>query len=335
MASVSSKLMNLATRGLMWFMFRKRRPVADYRPQMARLDLAQQQPLPPGVQLQDVELPIRGRWLRAESSDNRQVALYLHGGAFTFRMPHGHTAMVSKICAEAGCGAFMPWYRLAPEHPYPAAPEDCLAAYRALLEGGHAPGDIVLMGDSAGGNLALALLHIIRRESLPMPAGAITFSPVTDAAQISATWRLNKHSDPMYVVQGAVDPAHWYFKGHDPLDPVISPYYGDFAGFPPMYFVVGSIEALLDDSVGMVRKAVDQGVPAKVHIWRGMPHVFMLQDVLPETRHARANVVRWLHELREPQRQAPRGALHRSCIEVFDVNPVTHGLTRETNSDHA
>ena len=327
--------MNLVTRGLMWMMFRKRRPVAEYRPTMERLDRAQQQALPAGLRQEDVEGPIAGRWLRHEQARNAQTLLYIHGGAFTFRMPHGHTAMLARICAQAQCSAFMPWYRLAPEHPYPAAPQDCLAAYRALLAAGHQPADIVVMGDSAGGNLALALLHLIKRERLPMPSGVIALSPVTDSAQISASWRLNKGRDPAYIAQGAVNPAAWYFKGQNPLDPIISPYYGDFSGFPPLYFIVGSIEALLDDSVGMVRKAVDQGIPTKVHIWVGMQHVFMLLEQLPETRHARARVVEWLRELSEPLDSVQSDCLYQNCVEVLNLSALTGDVAIETNDLNA
>jgi monoterpene epsilon-lactone hydrolase len=332
MASFTSKLMNVATRTLMGFVFRKIRPVEEYRPQMSWMDQALRQALPDEIEQEDVDEPVPGRWLRISKQRSRQIVLYLLGGAFAFRLPRGHTAMVSRICAAAKCSAFLPWYRLAPEHPYPAAPEDCLAAYRWLLESGHMPADIVLMGDSAGGNLALAMLHLIKREGLPMPSGVITLSPVTDAAQISASWRLHKRSDPMYVVQEAVDPALWYFPGGDRLNPIISPYYGDFGGFPPMYFVVGSIEALLDDSVGMVRKAIDHGIDAKVHIWCGMPHVFMLQELLPETRLARAQVARWLEDLYNPVRRRPASELYRSCVEVFDLSPWTHRVTKDQNS---
>ncbi len=322
----------------MGLIFRHSKPVTEYRPQMDRMDKTQEKPLRIGIAIEEIdvpEAPIAGRWIRNQQANSGQgkpqTILYLHGGAFSFRMVHGHTAMVSGFCLDAGASAFMPWYRLAPEHPFPAAPEDCLAAYRYLLDSGHLASNIVVMGDSAGGNLALSLLHLIKRVGLPMPSGVITLSPITDAAQISATWRLNKRSDPMYVVQDKVNPARWYFQGHNPIDPAISPYYGDFSGFPPLYFIVGGVEALLDDSVGMVRKAVDMGIPAKVQIWCGMPHVFPLNPVLPETRYAKLEIVKWLAELRDGKVAVPRQELYRSCVEVFDVKPFSHRLVRETN----
>jgi acetyl esterase/lipase len=330
-----SKLLNFATRGLMGLIFRQAKPVNEYRPRMDRLDKSQQKPSPAGIAIEEIEAPVRGRWIRNQNADtgkaSTQTILYLHGGAFSFRMVHGHTAMVSEFCVASGASAFMPWYRLAPEYPFPAAPDDCLAAYRYLLDSGHAAGNIVVMGDSAGGNLALSLLHLIKRAALPMPSGVITLSPITDAAQISATWRLNKWRDPMYVVQGAVNPALWYFHGHNPLDPAISPYYGDFSGFPPLYFIVGGVEALLEDSVGMVRKAIDVGIPAKVQIWCGMPHVFLVNPMLPESRYAKLEVIKWLADLRAGKPAIPKQELYRSCVEVFDLKPFTHRLVRETN----
>ena len=164
-----------------------------------------------------------------------------------------------------------------------------------------------------------------------MPSGVIALSPITDAAQISATWRQNRKLDPMYVVQGAVNPARWYFAGHSPMNPVISPYYGDFSGFPPLYFMVGGVEALLEDSVGMVRKAVESGIPAKVQVWCGMPHVFPLVTMIPESKYAVKEIVAWLAELSAPRKPFVRDELYKSCVEWCDLQPFSHKLVRETN----
>ncbi len=313
----------------MRFIFRRERPVAAYRPIFSRMDHVR--PLPDGISIADVEMPVPGRWLKNANSGSQQVILYLHGGAFSMRLLNGHTAMVSDFCAKAGASAFIPFYRLAPEHPFPAAPDDCLAAYRWLLDHGHRPENIVVMGDSAGGNLSLSILHLIKRDQLPMPRGVIALSPITDAAQISATWRQNRTLDPMYVVQGAVNPARWYFAGQNPLNPAISPYYGDYSGFPPLYFMVGGVEALLEDSVGMVRKAVESGIPAKVQVWRGMPHVFPLIAMLPEAKLATGEIVGWLAEMLLPPVKTAREDLYKSCVEWCDLQAFTHRLFRETN----
>ena len=326
MASARSTLLNLVTRLAMQIIFRGRRPMVEVRAQMVKLDRGRA--LPAGVRIEDVSGAVPGRWLRNAQAGSKQVLLYLHGGAFIMRLEKGHTAMVAGFCADAGITAFMAWYRLAPEHPFPAAPEDCLAAYRMLLDGGHAPRDIVVMGDSAGGNLALAVLHLIRRAGLPMPAASIALSPITDFVQVSATWRLNHWRDPMYRVQGFVNPVEHYLQGASPIDPVASPYYGDLSGFPPLFFLLGGLEALLDDSVGMVRKAIESGVPARIQIWSGMPHVFPLLAI-PETAHAQREIAAWLRGLREGT--AAREPLYCSCVEVFNLSPFSGRLTRETN----
>lgn len=328
MASARSGVMNVLTRLAMWVIFRSVKPITAHRAAMFALDQKQKLRLAPGVTMDEVSVPIPGRWLRT-SSASRQIILYLHGGAFIMRLPNGHTTMLASFCADSQCQAFMPWYRLAPEHPYPAAPDDCLAAYRMLLDAGHQPRDIVVMGDSAGGNLALVLLHRIKTAGLPMPAGAIALSPITDFAQISATWRMNTWRDPMYRVQRFVNPVEHYLRGANPIDPAVSPYYGDFSGFPPIHLIVGGVEALLDDSVGMVRKAIENQVPAHLQIWQGMPHVFVLQDFLPETKFAKREIAKWLRDLREAH-EIPN-PLYRSCVECFDLQAFTGQLRRTTN----
>jgi len=202
-----------------------------------------------------------------------------------------------------------------------------------LLDNGTLPADIVVMGDSAGGNLALSLLHLIARDGLPMPGAVVAFSPITDFAQISASWRLNKWRDPMYVVQGAVQPQVHYLQGASPVDPVASPYYGDLHGFPPTLVVVGGVEAMVDDSVSFVKKAIEAGVDAHVHIWKGMPHVFLLYEFLPETPLARRRVVDWVAASgRSATEAAPtEGMAYRTSVEVFDCGALTGRLRCETN----
>lgn len=329
MASARSRLLTLFTRLAMWFVFREHQPPSVYRDTLAALDRKQRMVLPPGIRCEEASGPLPGRWLRNDSPRSSQVLLYLHGGAFIMRLPEGHSSMVARFCADAGVSAFLPWYRLAPEHPFPAAVEDALTAYRGLLDAGHRAQDIVIMGDSAGGNLCLAVLHLIARAQLPMPAASIALSPITDFAQISATWRFNTWRDPMYRVQGFVNPVQHYLQGRtSPVDPLASPYYGDFTGFPPLFFMVGGLEALLDDSIGMARKAIDCGIPAHVQIWDGMPHVFPLQEFLPETPLARREIVGWLESLRQAPGDAP---LYRSCVEVFTLRAFSGKLERETN----
>ena len=333
MASIRSHLLNHLTRVLMWWMFRKREHPAIYRQKMERIDRKRARPVPEGLSYEDVSRPFPGRWIRNKDARPGQVILYLPGGAFIMRLPEGHSALVADLCARAQTEAFMASYRLAPEHPYPAAPQDALAAYRELLNQGYAAHDIVVMGDSAGGNLAMALPHLIRSAGLTMPAGVIGLSPITDFAQISASWRLNRWRDPMYMVQSVVNPIQWYLANADLVltEPAISPYYGDFSAFPRLYFMVGALEALVEDSVSMARKALDNGIPAKVHVWDGMPHVFLLHDVIPEAKLARQQVAEWLQELRSPPPRVSKGGLERDVVRLFGYAAFTGHVSCETN----
>lgn len=330
MPSARAPLLNFITRIAMRLIFRRMADPATYRDLFVRLERKRRlPPMPAGTSVEEVREPIAGRWVRCGPGRSKRVILYLHGGAFIMRLEEGHTRMVARVCAAGNVDAFMAWYRLAPEHPFPAAPQDALAAYRHLLGLGYAPSDIVIMGDSAGGNLTLAVLHLIRGAGLPMPAGAAALSPITDFAQISATWRQNDCRDPMYRVQHYVNPVRHYLQGASPVDPIASPYYGDLRGFPPLLLVLGGLEALLDDSVGMVRKAIEHGVSARLQVWRGMPHVFPLHDTLPEASIALREIAAWLAERAGPD--VPRSPPWHSAVELFDVAPLTGRVRRTTN----
>ena len=281
--------------------------------------------LPPGITIEDVEAPAPGRWVKPATSNARAI-LYLHGGAFLFRLPGLHTPFVAELVARSGAQAYMPWYRLAPEHPFPAAPDDCLAAYRHLLDR-FDPSDISVVGDSAGANLTLSLLHAIKAQSLPMPSRAIAISPITDFAEISASWLSGAKTDPMYPVQAIVKPQRHYLQGAALDDPRASPYYGDLSGFSPILCVAGGIEALRDDSVSFVKKATEAGVHAEAHIWRGMPHVFPLHRITREAAFATAEIVRWMSG------EAPRERSTRLAerVRLFDVAALSGDLTETSN----
>jgi len=329
-ASLQARALNGLRRATALWLFGRPRPLRRYAEMFARADARAARPLPSGYSLREVDDPIPGRWIRPDGGEPRLTLLHLHGGAFFMRMPNAHTHLVASLCAPLHAQGFLPWYRLTPAHPFPAAPQDALAAYRHLLEQGVSPDRIVVSGDSAGGNLALSLLHLAKREGLAMPGGAVLFSPITDFVQVSGSWRLNRWRDPMYRAQGAVAPQRHYLNGVDPRDPIASPYYGDISGFPPLLFVVGALEALLEDSVGFVRKAVEARVPARVSIWSGVGHVFLLQDLLPETTIAKSDVVDWIRRTVDERRPAVEDA-YRRCVEVVDRHPLTGRITRRFN----
>lgn len=237
------------------------------------------------------ELP--ASWIEVTGARKARVILYLHGGAFIMETPALHGAMLARICRAAKARALMPHYRLAPEHPYPAALDDCLAAYRFLLDGGTAPEDIVVAGDSAGGNLALALLLRARDEGLPFPAAAVALSPLTDGTLGSDSIRRNDGHDAMFRPQLFDAFAALYVPDRNlAAHPHVSPLFGELTGLPPILMIVGSTELLLDDSVRFASKCPS----VTLEVWHDMPHVFPAFEVLPESGVAIERIGRFVRQ---------------------------------------
>ncbi len=216
----------------------------------------------------------RGEWLEVPGSRPERVLLYLHGGAFMFRFPQVHAALVARLCRKLGARALMVDYRLAPESPYPAASDDCHAAYRWLLASGQSPAGIVVGGDSAGGNLALVTLQRVRDSGEPGPACGVLLSPVVDFTLSSRSLVTNESCDPMFRLAGLVAMRGYYTSPDHYLDPAVSPLYAEFAGLPPLLFQVGGTEMLLDESVRAAARADAAGVGVELEIWEHMAHVF-------------------------------------------------------------
>jgi epsilon-lactone hydrolase len=242
-------------------------------------------------------------WIDVPGARHDRVVLYLHGGAFIAETPVFHGALLARICREARARGLMLSYRLAPEHLYPAALDDCIAAYRWLLDQGIDAGRIVVAGDSAGGNLTLALLLRARDEGLPLPAGAVALSPVTDLTFSGDSVRRNDGIDDMFSadLMDALVPA--YLPQRELCThPHVSPLFGDFTGMPPLLLIAGSTELLLDDSVRVALRCPG----AQLLVWHGMPHVFPGFDFLPEAREATQRIGRFVHECvsRAPEPQA-------------------------------
>src|SRR5690606_29304013 len=186
-------------------------------------------PMPPGTRF--AEAPAGGiPALRQVAQPGAPVILWLHGGAYCIGSPRTHAAMAAALAARLGAAAVLPGYRLAPEHPFPAAPEDVLAAYAGLLAEGTPPGRIVLGGDSAGGGLVFALLHMALAEGLPMPAAALAFSPWVDQTGAGESLRSLAWRDVMIPAHRFAEISGLYLAGADPRDPRASPCFGAFAG---------------------------------------------------------------------------------------------------------
>jgi monoterpene epsilon-lactone hydrolase len=232
-----------------------------------------------------------GEWVTPRKAGADGVLLYLHGGVWAIGSPRSHRALVANLARAAGIRALSLAYRLAPEHPYPAALDDCVDAYDWLLASGIDPRRIVVAGDSAGGNLAVAMMLRLRDAGSPLPCGAVLLSPITDLELSGASHANRKALDPVFA--GADLPAFIasYAGGHDLHEPYLSPLLANLHGLPPLLIHVGDHEILLDDAVRLGERARAAGVEARTVVWPGMMHVFQIQAPwLPEARRANREI---------------------------------------------
>jgi acetyl esterase/lipase len=223
------------------------------------------------------------------------LLLYLHGGGYVSCSPITHRPITGTF-AKSGFRVFAPDYRLAPEHPYPAAVDDARAVWHALLAEGHAARRIAVAGDSAGGGLALALMLALRDAGEPLPAAAALLSPWTDLAVTGNSVRTNAMRDAMFWSPGITATARHYCGSQDPTTPGISPLYGNLAGLPPMIIHVGDREILLDDSRRLAERAQAAGVTASLRVWKVVPHVWQLAvATVPEAAESLREMVGFLN----------------------------------------
>jgi monoterpene epsilon-lactone hydrolase len=216
--------------------------------------------------------------------------LYLHGGGYVLGSPLLFRDLTWRLAKSARARVLCIDYRLAPEHPYPAALEDAIAAYRWLLAAGGSPNRIVLMGDSSGGGLALATLLKLRDEGAPLPGAAVALSPWTDLTLTGASLRTHVEGDPTTKSEELSIFAAWYLAGVDPSTPYASPLFGNLAGLPPVLIQTGSDEMLLDDSVRIAEKLRCAGGQVE-QIWPRMPHGWHLYArIVPEGQRAIARI---------------------------------------------
>lgn len=237
----------------------------------------------------------RALWVDTEGADRDKVLLYFHGGAYILGSADHVVGMLGHLGAAAGCRVLSVDYRLAPEHAFPAAVDDALAAYRWLLDHDVAPADIVVGGDSAGGGLTLALLLALTGEGLPQPAGAIPISPWADLACVADAWRTNADTDMLLEQQRLTDIGVLYLQGADVSDPLASPVHGDFTGVAPMYIQASGLETLLDDAFVVAAAAARAGVEISLDVFPGMQHVFQYcTGTMPEADAAVAKLGAWI-----------------------------------------
>ncbi len=251
---------------------------------------------------------IKGLWFKPAKADQSKVLLYFHGGGYVLGSPRTAAGITDFLAVSAGITCFSLDYPLAPEHPYPAAIENALLAYKMLLAKGFKPGHITLAGDSAGGGLALALLLKLREEKLPMPAGAYLLSPWTDLSASLPSHTLKRDDDALVALEFVQNLANWYAGKQDLTAPLISPAFADLRGLPPLFIQVGSFEVLLDDALTIARNAGLADVPVRLSIWPGYYHVFqMMHKELQGGRRALRDGAVFLNEAMNQKLLIPAG----------------------------
>jgi len=219
---------------------------------------------------------IPGWWCRPEDARPHQAVMHIHGGWFNWGSAQAFRHLAGHIAAQTSAAVFVPDYRLAPEHPFPAAAEDIRVCYGGLTEGGFSK--IAITGDSAGGTLALGLLaHLAANSDGASKAlvGGVALSPVTDLSLSGKSWSTRAVADPYFTKPQVTELVGSYLHGHDPADPLASPLNAELAGLAPIRVHVGDDETLLDDSVRFVEHAIAAGVDARLDVWKGMVHGFL------------------------------------------------------------
>ena len=237
---------------------------------------------------------IDGEWVSPANAPLDKAILYFHGGGFRLGSVTSHRDLIAQIALASGCRVLAINYRLAPEHRFPAALDDALAAYGWMLDRGLKSDNIAFAGDSAGGNLVLAAMLALRERELPLPVSAVLMSPWTDLAATGASYVSRAEVDPIHQRSMILALAKNYLGGHgDPFSPLVSPLYADLHGLPPLLIQVGDRETVLDDSVMFADKARTAGVDVSLEIWDGMIHVFQMFG-LTEARQAIASIAGFL-----------------------------------------
>lgn len=233
----------------------------------------------------DVADGVPVEWVIPSHISSDHVIFYIHGGGWVLGWTNLHRRLVNHLCKAAATRALAVDYRLAPEHPFPAALEDCLTVYRWLLKNGFASHNIVIAGDSAGANLTLTTLISLRDAGDPLPAAAVCISPMIDLLGTGDSFRTQQ--DPALTATFALTMARHYASSQDPRSTLLSPYYGDLRALPPLLIHVGEDEILLTDAKRLAEKAQAVGVDVTLVIWPKMWHVWHLfVPSLPEARQA-------------------------------------------------
>jgi monoterpene epsilon-lactone hydrolase len=219
---------------------------------------------------------VKSEWVSAPDADSGRAILYLHGGGYVIGSIATHRSLAARLSRAAKARVLVIDYRLAPEHPFPAAVDDSVAAYRWMLAQGLKPSRIAVAGDSAGGGLTAATLVAIRDAKLPVPAAGALLSPWVDMEGIGESMTTKDSVDPMVHKEGLLGMAKAYLGGQNPRSPLAAPLYADLAGLPPLLIQVGTSETLLDDAARLAERAKKAGVNVTYEPWENMIHVWQI-----------------------------------------------------------
>lgn len=250
-----------------------------------------------GTSVEPVDIDgIYSEWIMPSNAHAGRTIIYLHGGGYEVGSCTSHRAIVSYVAEACRARTLLPNYRLAPEHPFPAGLEDALNVYRGLLSQGFTPESLIIMGDSAGGGLALATLLSLRDRGDPLPAAAVLLSPWTDLTLTGESVKTRAHAEIVLRFGIIESMARKYCGDHDPRHPLISPFYAELHGLPPMLIHVGDCEMLLNDSTRIAEQAQAAGVEATVKVWPGMWHLFHWAAMhnITESKQAIAEIAKFV-----------------------------------------
>ncbi|MEZ5820431.1 MAG: alpha/beta hydrolase [Xanthobacteraceae bacterium] len=238
---------------------------------------------------------VPAEWIVPSGAPTDRVIVYFHGGGFRIGSIASHLDLIARIAAASGFRTLAIDYRLAPEHRFPAALEDAVAALEWLGGQGYDAAHIALAGDSAGGNLVLASMLELRRRGRELPVAAALMSPWTDLAATGASYETRAKADPIHQRSMILALAKNYLgEDGDPRDPLVSPLYADLAGLPPLLIQAGDLETVRDDSTMLAERASAAGVEVELQVWDGMIHVFQMFPEIPQAGEAVAAVAAFL-----------------------------------------
>jgi monoterpene epsilon-lactone hydrolase len=296
MISLRARFVRFVTRQL----FRNIDGDADIPELRARWEkIAARSRMAPGVRVKYVDIAgIECEWLVPSGCKEAPVLLYLHGGAYVSGSAKTHRSMVSYLVKRAGMRALVPNYRLAPEHPFPAGLEDCVAVYRELVASGVSPADIAIGGDSAGGGMTMAVLLRLRDAGDVLPRAAVLLSPWLDLRGTGESTKTRARQDPMFKVEDMPNAARHYAPPEEQANPLVSPVYADVHGLPPILIQVGDHEILLSDSTRIAEKISAAGGQVTLQVWPHMWHVFQyFIGRMPEAKKSLVDVANYLRRL--------------------------------------